>query len=68
MERMICCCVSLSSGSGVEVVATNSEAFRMSLVSSPVVGANAECIWMREECGIMTGQEFEAFQLKIAVE
>ena len=51
----------------MEAVTLKIEAFRTSLAASPVVDNCAECIWSREECGGMTGLEFEALQLKIAV-
>ena len=57
----------MSSGLGVEAVTLKIEAFRTSLAASPVVDNCAECIWSREDCGGMTGLEFEALQLKIAV-
>ena len=66
-ERRVFCCASLRYGSGVEVVASEIEAFRMSFAASPVVDTSAECRCRREECGGMTGLEFEALQLKIVV-
>ena len=46
-ERMIYCCASLRSGSGVEAVAPKSEAFRASLAALPVVYNSEECRWSR---------------------
>ena len=66
-ERRICRCASSRSWSGVEVVAPKSAAFHASLAALPVFDASEECIWRREECGGTTGLEFEALQLKIAV-
>ena len=57
----------MRSGSGVEVFASKSEAFRASLAALPVVDASAKCRWNREEYGGMSGLKFEALQLKIAV-
>ena len=66
-ERRICRCASLRSRSGMEVVAPKSGEFRVRLSALPVVDASEECIWRREECGGMTGLEFEDLQLKITV-
>ena len=66
-ERSVCRCASSRSGSGVEDVPPKSKAFRASVAASPVVDTSAECIWMREDCGDMTGLKLEALQLKIAV-
>ena len=66
-EKRICRCASSRSGSGVEVIAPKSEAFRTSLAELPAVDASADCRWRREERGVMTGLEFEALQLKITV-
>ena len=57
----------MRSGSEVEVVAPKSEAFHAILAESPVVDTSAECICRREEFGGMTGMEFGALLLKIAV-
>ena len=66
-EMMICRCASSRSGSGVEAIAPKSKVFRAILAASPVVDTSAEWIWRREECGVMTGLEFEALQLKVGV-
>ena len=66
-ERRICRCASSSSGSGVEAVALKSQAFRSILAVPPVVDTSAEWIRRREECGGMTGLEFEALKLKTGV-
>ena len=53
-EIRICRCASSRYGSGVEVIAPKSEAFRASLAALPVVDVSVECIWSREECGGIT--------------
>ena len=67
VERRICRCASSRYRSGMDDIAPKSEAFRACLAVSLVVDSSLECIWRREECGIMTGLEFEDLQLKIAV-
>ena len=66
-ESRIFSCASLRSGPGEEAAAPKSEAFREILAAPPVVDTSPECRWRREECGGITGLEFEALQLKIAV-
>ena len=41
VERRICRCASLRSGSGVEAVAPKSEAFRASLAALPILDTSA---------------------------
>ena len=67
IERRICRCASLRSGSGVESVARKSEAFRTSFAASPVVYASSEYRCRREECNGMMGLYFMSLQLKTAV-
>ena len=63
VERSIFRCSALRSRMGVESVTHKSEEFHTILVAMPVVETRAECRWRREECGGMTGLEFEALQI-----
>ena len=51
----------------MEVVAPKSKVFHESLEASPVFDASVEFIWRREDCVGMTGLEYKALQLKIAL-
>ena len=55
----------MRSRSGVESVNKKSKESHAIFAASPVFETRVGCRWRREECGGITGLEFEAFRLKI---
>ena len=67
MEKSICRCAASRYRSGMESVDQNSEVFNTILAALPVAETRAESRRNMEDCGGMTGLEFEALRLKIIV-
>ena len=53
----------MRSRSGVESVNKKSKESHAIFAASPVFETRVGCRWRREECGGMTGLEFEALQI-----
>ena len=63
VDRSIFRCASLRFRMGVDSITHKSEEFHAILETTPVVETRVEYRWRREECGGITGLEFEALQI-----